>query len=249
MIRPDLFNSLRMALGFLTILPVPQKKEWSDPDFGWSAVFYPLTGALIGALAGWGYMLFSHLPAKPVAALLTLILWILLSGGLHLDGFADCMDGFCCSASPERRLEILKDSRLGTYGALGLFCALIMKWQCILYFPGNDPVLFFALTGASARWAMLLLIPLPLANPNGLAAMLKKHCPRFVPVYALPVPLLLAFLYGYRQGLLCLILASMLAGSVGLLAKKKIGGINGDVLGFSIELAEIVLLTAVQVIL
>ena len=247
MVKPDLLNSLRMALGFLTVLPVPQKVDWSDTDYGWSAVFYPLTGALIGLGAAISFRLFSQVFAKPIAAFLALIIWIMLSGGLHCDGLADCFDGFGCSASPERRLEIMKDSRLGTYGALGLFCALILKWLFIQHLPDKEFLIFFPLAGAAARWAMLVLLKFPLANPNGMAAMLRNHCPRHVLLYALPVPLLLAILYG-PYGVLYLLISLITAVLTGLLAKKKISGINGDVLGFSIELSELVLLLAAQVI-
>ena len=244
---PDLFNSLRMAFGFMTVLPIPQRKEWSDLDFGWSAVFYPLTGALIGLGAAASFRLFSAVFAGPVAAFLALIVWILLSGGLHWDGLADCFDGFGCSAAPERRLEIMKDSRLGTYGALGIFCSLILKWLCIWHLPDNKFLILFALTGAAARWAMLFLLSKGLANPNGMAAMLRQHCPKQVLLYALPVPLLLALLYG-SFGFLYLLIGLGSTFVLGLIADKKIGGINGDVLGFSIELAEIVLLLAAQVL-
>lgn len=244
---PDLFNSLRMAFGFMTVLPIPQRKEWSDLDFGWSAVFYPLTGALIGLGAAAALRLFSAVFAEPVAAFLALVVWILLSGGLHWDGLADCFDGFGCSAAPERRLEIMKDSRLGTYGALGIFCSLILKWLCIWHLPDNKFLVFFALTGATARWAMLYLLSKGLANPNGMAAMLKQHCPKRVLLYALPVPLLLALLYG-SFGFLYLLIGLCSTFVLGLIAEKKIGGINGDVLGFSIELGEIVLLLAAQVL-
>ena len=244
---PDLLNSLRMAFGFLTVLPVPQLKEWSDRDFGRSAVFYPLTGALIGLCTAVSLRLFSAVFEKPIAAFLALIVWILCSGGLHWDGLADCFDGFGCSASPERRLEIMKDSRLGTYGTLGIMCALILKWLCILYFPGSKFLILFALTGAAARWAMLFLLSKPLANPNGMAAMLKQNCPKLVWLYALPLPFLLALFYG-PFGLLYLIIAFLCQFILGFIAEKKIGGINGDVLGFSIELGEIILLVAAQVI-
>ena len=245
--KPDLLNAARMAFGFLTVLPVPQKKEWSDLDFGRSALFYPLTGALIGLGAAVSYRLLSAVFEKPIAAFLTLIVWILLSGGLHWDGLADCFDGFGCSAGPERRLEIMKDPRLGTYGALGIFCSLILKWLCIRYLPDKNSLLFFPLIGASARWAMLFLLRRPLANPKGLAAMLKNHCPQRIALYAAPLPILLAAVYG-RTGFLYLLLNLILTELLGRIAQKKIGGINGDVLGFSIELAEIVLLLAAQVI-
>lgn len=246
--RPDLLNAARMAFGFLTVLPVPQKKEWSDLDFGWSALFYPLTGALIGLGAAGSFLLLSAVFERPISAFLTLIVWILLSGGLHWDGLADCFDGFGCSASPERRLEIMKDPRLGTYGALGIFCSLIMKWLCIQFLPDGNLLILFPLIGASARWSMLFLLQRKPANPNGLAAMLQKHCPKRIALYAAPLPLLLAAAYG-KTGFLYLLLNLILTELLGLTAQKKIGGINGDVLGFSIELAEIVLLLAAQVIL
>ena len=240
--KPDLINALRMAFGFLSVLPVPQKKEWSDRDFGWSAMFYPLVGALIGTAAGWAFLLLNRIFERPLAAFLTLIIWILLSGALHWDGLADCFDGFGCSAPPERRLEIMKDPKLGTYGALGIFCALILKWLGLWFLPADKGPLFFALAGASARWAMLFLIRMPLANPNGLAAMLKKHCPARIVLYACPVPLILAVLNGRLAGGICLAAGLLLAGIIALTAKKKIGGINGDVLGLSIELGEIILM-------
>lgn len=245
--RPDYLNAARMAFGFLTVLPVPQKKEWSDLDFGRSALFYPLAGALIGLGAAGSFRLLSAVFEKPIAAFLTLIVWILLSGGLHWDGLADCFDGFGCAAGPERRLEIMKDPRLGTYGALGIFCSLILKWLSLCYLPDKNILIFFALTGASARWAMFFLLRRTLANPNGLAAMLKKHCPKRIVLYAAPVPLLLAASYG-KTGFLYLLLNIVLTELLGLTAQKKIGGINGDVLGFSIELAEIILMLSAQVI-
>ncbi len=246
--KPDLFNAMRMAFGFLSVLPVPQKKEWSDRDFGWSAVFYPLVGALIGAGAGLAFLLFIRFFEKPLAAFLTLIVWILLSGALHWDGLADCFDGFCCSASPERRLEIMKDSRLGTYAVLGIFSALILKWLGLWFLPTAKGPLFFAFIGASSRWSMLFLIRKPLANPNGLAAMLQQNCPKKITLYASLLPLILAFMNGIYTGGICLILDLLLTALIGMTAQKKIGGINGDVLGFSIELGEIVLLLAAQVI-
>ena len=174
---PDFLNSLRMAFGFLTVLPIPQKKEFNNRDFGWSALFYPLVGAFIGAVTGYACRFLCGIFQRPLGAFLTLVVWIFLSGGLHWDGLADCFDGFCCSTSAERRLQIMKDSRLGTYGALGVFCALIVKWLCIWPLPLKSVPLFFALAGASSRWAILFLVHQPLANPTGYAALLKTNCP------------------------------------------------------------------------
>ncbi len=245
--KPDLLNALGMAFGFLTVFPVTQRKEWSDRDFGWSVIFYPAAGALIGAVSGYALMILAGIAARPLAAFLSLIIWILLSGGLHWDGLADCMDGFGCSAGPERRLEIMKDPRLGTYGALGIFCALILKWLCLWYLPVKNVPLFLALSGASARWVMLLLNRFPLANPNGMAAMLRKNAPARCFLYAAPLPVILACLLGI-SGICCLAVNLCAAAFLGWTAQKKIGGVNGDVLGFSIESGEIIILLLAQVL-
>ena len=246
--KPDYFNSLRMAFGFLTVLPVPQKKEWSERDFGLSALFYPLAGAAVGACAGAAFILLSRVFQKPLAAFLTLGIWILLSGGLHWDGLADCMDGFCCSAEPSRRLEIMKDPRLGTFGALGVFCCLMVKWLCLWNMPQERGILFYVMTAASARWAFLFLIRMPAANPDGLAAMLQKHCPRHAALYAAPLPLLASFFCGGLSGLLYPAVNVLWIWLVSRLALRKIGGISGDVLGFGIETGEILILLAGQVL-
>lgn len=246
--KPDFFNAFRMAFGFLTVLPVPQKKEWSERDFGWSALFYPFAGALIGACVGGAFILLARVFYRPLADFLTLVVWILLSGGLHWDGLADCFDGFCCSAEPSRRLEIMKDSRLGTFGALGVLCCLMVKWLCLWAMPPDGGILFYVMTAASARWAFLFLIRMPVANPNGMAAMLKKHCPRHIALYAAPFALVPAFFCGGLRGLLYPALNLLWIGLLSRIALKKIGGINGDVLGFGIETGEILILLAAQVL-
>ncbi len=254
--KPDLFNAAGMAFGFISILPVPQKKDWSDMDFGYAAVFYPLVGAVIGFLAGFGFDLLMRLTGLSweACALCALLIWVVLSGGLHLDGLADCMDGFLWSGSDkEKRLAIMKDATHGTYAVLGLFFTLALNWSAICNTPALCRPLWFAFIGAAARLAMLTLIRIPSISPNGLAAMLQKHCPKNAVLLALPVPLALLTAYAlltadYPRIIAAAVLTAIIPRVWGSIATKKLGGINGDVLGACIELTELALLIGGQIL-
>ncbi len=254
--KPDLINAAGMAFGFISILPVPQKKEWSDTDFGYAAIFYPLVGAVIGFLAAFGYDVLTRLTgfSWEVCALCALLIWVVLSGGLHLDGLADCMDGFLWSGDDkEKRLAIMKDATHGTYAVLGLFFTLALKWSVIYDTPALYRPLWFAFIGSAARLGMLTLIRIPSISPNGLAAMLQKHCPKNVTLLALPVPLVLLTAYtlltaDYPRVIAAVILTAIIPWVWGNIAKKKLGGINGDVLGACIELTELALLIGGQIL-
>ncbi len=253
--KPDLPNAAGMAFGFMSILPAPQRKEWSDTDFGYAAVFYPLVGAAIGCIAGAAYDLLERLTwfGTEGRALFALLVWVVLSGGLHLDGLADCMDGFLWSGEDKaKRLSIMKDPTHGTYAVLGLFFALALKWAAIANSPALYRPLWFAFIGAAARWAMLSLIRVPSVNPTGMAAMLQKHCPKNVLLLALPVPLILLAVCGWltrdwTRIVLSVLLTAGVPWAWGRIAKKKLGGINGDVLGACIELTELALLIGVSI--
>ena len=96
--------------------------------------------------------------------------WVFLSGGLHLDGLADCFDGMLNSSLPERRLEIMKDPRLGTFGGLGLVLALLIKVAAVYSLaPGSDWIAILT-AAALGRWLILLAGKQPLARPGGMGA-------------------------------------------------------------------------------
>src|SRR5215216_7002194 len=120
-------RTLRIAFGLMTTLPFPLLDDWSPGDSGRASVWYPLVGLVIGALTWlvWkgAMLLFPSL----VAGIIALIAWVALTGGLHLDGLADCCDGLLASVSVERRLEIMKDPHLGAFGVIGLILILFLK--------------------------------------------------------------------------------------------------------------------------
>ncbi len=152
---PRLPAGLTLALGFLTTLPVPPVAETEfaiHPQLlGQSFAWYPCVGALLGALLAGGAWLLMLTPLHPpVQAGLLLLAWVLLTGGLHLDGLLDACDALFAPVGWERRLEILKDVHSGAFGVIGLVLVVGLKWTLLtqaLTQPGP------------ALWASLWLAP------------------------------------------------------------------------------------------
>jgi adenosylcobinamide-GDP ribazoletransferase len=240
------------AIGFLTVLPVhPRWDEHTAP--GRAMAFYPLTGALIGGgLAGLAYLLgMSRLPltAPLLPAALILAAWAGITGGLHLDGWADCCDALFVPASRERRLEILRDPRLGSFGGIGLSVLLIVKLaaiQGVVALPERWLLLF--VIPPAARWALVIAArAFPLARPDGMAASFRNGLgTRELVVATVTVLLVTALstaLTGWRA-LIPLAAAPLVMLVMARLATGRLGGLTGDVYGAIVELAETAALVA-----
>ncbi len=239
-------RSLCIAFGLMTTLPFRLPDDWSSGDSGRASVWYPLVGLVIGALTwlAWkGSM--SFFPTL-VAGTITLVAWVALTGGLHLDGLADCCDGLLASASLERRLEIMKDPHLGAFGVIGLILVLLLKASTLATLtPATS---FGILLAASfARWCILPAGLLPLARSGGMGADFASGFHRsFVYIGAL-LPLGLAMILGTR-GVISLLMGLAAAVLVLWLAKSRIGGVTGDVFGMVVEVVETAVLLAFVVI-
>ncbi len=121
-----------IALGFLTRLPIPSSIAFSQQRLNLAARYFPWVGWLIGALCAAVLWLCALVFPLPVAVVLVMVFSLFLTGGFHEDGLADTCDGIGGGWSIEQKLSIMKDSRLGTYGALGLICALLIKHQSLV---------------------------------------------------------------------------------------------------------------------
>jgi adenosylcobinamide-GDP ribazoletransferase len=241
------------AIGFLTVLPVrPRWDEHTAP--GRAMAFYPLTGALIGGgLAGLAYLLGMARPpltAGLLPAALILAAWVGITGGLHLDGWADCCDALFVPASRAHRLEILRDPRLGSFGGIGLAMLLVVKLaaiQGIVALPERWLLLF--VIPAAARWALVLAArAFPLARPDGMAASFRNGLgTREVVIATVTVLLVTALstaLTGWRA-LIPLAVIPLVMLVMARLAVRRLGGLTGDVYGAIVELAETTALVAV----
>ncbi len=231
---------LRLSFSLLTTLPVPAPATWNPGDSGRAAGWYPLVGLVVGLLTA-GVHGLSGLAFPPLATgALTLLAWVALTGGLHLDGLADCADGLLYPGAPEKRLEIMKDPRLGAFGGMGLGLALLLKFSALASLsPATLPGLLLATS--LARWCVLPAGLLPMARPGGMAADFAAGLRKTSLFWGALIPLGLALALG-RNGLLALALGLLTAFGVLTLAKKRLGGLTGDVFGLLIESVEIVTL-------
>ncbi|CAG0996124.1 adenosylcobinamide-GDP ribazoletransferase [Anaerolineales bacterium] len=235
-------RNLRIAFGLMTTLPFRLPDDWQTGDSGRASVWYPFVGLVIGGLTLLGWMGASRLFSPPVAGILTLILWVTLTGGLHLDGLADCCDGLLASTSIERRLEIMKDPRLGTFGGFGLVLTLLLK-AAILSSLTSQSAFGILLAASLARWCILPAGLLPQARPSGMGADFKAGFRNWFIAAGAVIPLALSIFLGTR-GIISIISGLLAAALVLRLAKSRIHGVTGDVFGMTVEVVEVVSLLA-----
>jgi adenosylcobinamide-GDP ribazoletransferase len=233
-----MFDTLLTAIGFLTILPVRLRRPPRAGDLGRSALWFPLVGLLIGAVNAAAWLLFFTLFPPQLAAVLTTGLWAALTGGLHLDGLADCCDGLFSAAAKERRLEIMRDPHIGAFGVIGLVFFLLLKSAAVDGLPAGliTPALIVA--PALARFFLLPASLLAAARPDGLGQEFQEGLTRGRVILAAIMMLIVFVLTGW-QFLAAGLFAALTAGGVLLLAKMGLGGLTGDVLGMMVELSEL----------
>ena len=233
-------RNLRIAFGLLTTLPFGMPEDWQPGDSGRAGVWYPLVGLVIGGLAWLAWRVLTPYFPPLVVGALTLLVWVALTGGLHLDGLADCCDGLFASTTPESRLEIMKDPRLGTFGGVGLLLVLLLKAAALSSLTSSAG--FGILLAATiSRWCILPAAWMPLARPGGMGADFASGLRRGAIFTSAVLPLGLAFLLG-TQGLIATLATVLVAAAVLGLAKARINGVTGDVFGALVEVTETVVL-------
>ncbi len=230
-----------LALSFLTTLPAPQL-PYIPGGLSRSAVWFPFVGMIIGGIlvvASLGlYLIF---PATVTAVLIT-ALWIMLTGGLHLDGVADCCDGLLASALPEKRLDILRDPRNGTFATLGLILFVGLKMTAVFTLLQNNTFIIpLLLAPAVARWLILPTAKQPLARPSGMGNEFAQGLTTRILGTAVLLPICITIYSGW-QGVIAILCAHLTTWWWVYFSKKRIGGVTGDVYGAVVETAELVIL-------
>ena len=224
-------RSLILAIQFLTRLPTPQLRNFDATELTRCAHWFPLVGLLIGAFVASAVWLGSRVDPA-LGALLGLLIWVWITGALHLDGLADMSDALgAAHRDKDRFLSVLADPHLGTFGVVSVAMQLLTKFVLLMLLARHDNYFALALTPAWARWGTLIWASLPtlkagLGERFGwqisslsivLWGLLLMACSIIAPVLCAAPLLVLA----WRQFLL-----------------QRIGGMTGDLLGAGVEVNE-----------
>ena len=233
--------SFTLALQFLTRLPLNLCITISDQRIGQSVLFYPLIGLIIGAvLALTSYLLGEQTLALNAAIILTV--WVLLTGGLHLDGLADCSDAWAGGlAGKEQSLAIMKDPSAGPIAVIILVLLLLLKWtalQCLLQQQeALIPLLFSPFLGRVS--ILILMLSTPYISKNGLGSVMQQHLPKHPARLIVLFSLILCF---WLTNIYILLATLTVTALIRYLALQRLQGVTGDVYGASVELVEAVVL-------
>lgn len=227
------FHSLWVAVGFLTRVPVGDvtRNGRVDVDMARAVPWFPLVGVGIGAVVGGVFVLADEFLNLPVASLLAVGVGLLITGAFHHDGLADIADAFGGGWTVERRLEILKDSRLGTYGTAALCIAIVGEVLALSALKGATG--FGALIVAHSLGRAMALGAMILARSAG-EGMGSDYMDRLSPLsvtFGIAVGLVATFIWSPIFPLVTVGVAAIPTMAIVALANRKIGGINGDVLG------------------
>jgi adenosylcobinamide-GDP ribazoletransferase len=236
-------HSLLLALQFLTRIPLPVYFEPSERQSGQSVLFYPLVGLLIGLMLVLALGLLGTGQPELNAAML-LILWVGITGGLHLDGLADCADAWAGGmGSPERSLAIMKDPAAGPIAVIWLILVLMVKWAALVEIVKQSDAEALLMVPMLGRLAiMALMLTAPYVRPGGLGEKMIVNLP-VTPARLSLVAWLICVLW--FTGWMPVLVALLVWLAIRYLALRRLGGVTGDVYGAAVELTEAAVLAVV----
>lgn len=240
--------SLLAALKFLTIIPLPYRQGDRPDEIGRSVVYFPVVGLLIGLiLAGLNWLLNLFLPAGMVNALLITAL-VAISGALHLDGFVDTCDGLAGHKPAEERWKVMRDSRVGAFGVVGVVLLLLVKFAALNSIPPALLTPTLIMMPVLSRWAMVYaLFAYPYARQQGLGREIRQAIswPRFSAATVITLAFIIAaawignFSYYYLAGLALMLGIWVIIILMAAYFRKMFSGLTGDTYGAINETAEV----------
>lgn len=240
MIRP-----LLIAMRFLTRLPLPMPNQATDRDMGHSLLFYPFAGLVIGLLlASLSWNLNGI--AIGVHAAMLLSAWVLLTGGLHLDGLADSTDAWVGGLGDrEKTLSIMKDACSGPAAVVILILVLLLKFAALQTLLASHDYSALILAPILGRTAIpLLFLCTPYVRPGGLGAALAEHFPRRQTTIVICAVAGLILALTPLRGLHILLAGCVVWVLLRRTMMRRIGGTTGDTAGAMVELIEVTVLLA-----
>ena len=237
-----ILESIVVAFQFLTRLYLPINVEWDTGNLRRSLMWFGLVGAFIGVILAGAMTLFNRFDLIPaVSAIIILLIWIFITGGMHIDGISDMADGFFSMRDKEKTLEIMKDSHVGAFGVITIVFLLLIKFEMLKEFIIIEKnVWLLILPPTIARIAAGLVLSFyETTKKSGLGYTFHSSDPRIFWAIGFIVTLIISSILNIKS--LIFIGIAMLASNImALWAKKKIGGLNGDIYGAIVETIEVI---------
>ena len=232
---------LLAAIQFLTRLPVPAVSDLADDALAESVRFFPIVGAIVGVGAMAIDALVAPRAGRNVSVVLILIYLVVVTGGLHEDGLADAADGFGGGWTKDRVLTIMRDSNIGSYGAIAIGCSLLARFVFLTSLSART---FYGVVIAGqvlSRWAMLPLayaLP-PARHETGQGLRVAKKVSKTSLLVGTACMAVIAGLASGFAAIPFVVTASGVAAVTGAYYRRRIGGITGDCLGATCQVTEV----------
>jgi adenosylcobinamide-GDP ribazoletransferase len=240
---PRLLDELRYfltALGYFTRVPVPRWVGFERHYLNAAARYFPLVGLMVGGIGALVYLAALHVFPAGVAVLLSMAATLVVTGAFHEDGLADCADAFGGAYTRDDALRIMRDSRIGAFGAIALIIALALKWQTLAALPPMRAVaLMIAAHAASRTFAISYLLTLDYVRAEGKAKPVAQRMS--IASFALAALCGLPWLFwpDWRLGCVAVAVLVVMRLAIGRYFVRRIGGYTGDCLGFAQQLFEL----------
>ncbi len=237
-----ILESIVVAFQFLTRLYLPINVEWDTANLRRSLMWFGLVGAFIGVILAGAMTLFNRFDLIPaVSAIIILLIWIFITGGMHIDGISDMADGFFSMRDKEKTLEIMKDSHVGAFGVITIVFLLLIKFEMLKEFIIIEKnVWFLILPPTIARIAAGLVLSFyETTKKSGLGYTFHSSDPRIFWAIGFVVTLIISSILNIKS-LIFIGIAILASNLMALWAKKKIGGLNGDIYGAIVETVEVI---------
>jgi adenosylcobinamide-GDP ribazoletransferase len=242
------FTELSLAVGFLTILPVINNRRASEEAVAASFEWFPIVGFMLGLALSGEDLILSYAFGLVMRSVLIVLSLVVITGALHLDGLADTADALGAGRNRERALEILQDSRIGTFGAIAIFFDLILKILALSTLSGPSRYFALILAPGLARYAMVLVSRrIDYLRSAGAGSMLLADngasWPRRKFVFISPLVFVVAAKF---QGAKALLVAAAVVIAMRWFYKRWLGGVTGDLVGACGEIVEIAVLVGLS---
>lgn len=245
------FRRFFLMIQFLTTIPFPVQLKIKEEDFGKGLIFAPVVGLILGGIMAWVHYGLDLLFPQAVCAVFTIILYIVLTGGIHLDGLGDTFDGIFSNRSKERMLEIMKDSRVGTNAVLAIAGVLLLNASLLASINGMNMFKVILLMPVAGRIGSLISTGASTyaRSGEGFGKSFIDYCGAREILLGIPIYGLIFFLAAGMTGLALAAIMTVSAYVMVKLFSLPIGGATGDILGAVCELNQTVFLIAAYIFL